>query len=204
MPRKPLIRCDTFPYHVTTRTNNQEWFSLDMDTIWNICMRCMKIAYQKHPVDIISFVLMNNHYHLIIQTPKCNLDLFMYEFNKNLSLQLRLKTNLINRMFGARYKWCLIKSWNYLGNCYRYVYQNPVRARLTDKCENYPYSTLYYKSRGILLDVPLCDKLGLAHGHKLIWINQTISESENRSIKSALFRTELVNIKDSTTRRLLK
>lgn len=52
-----------------------------MDEVWQICLDCMKEAHQKHKVEVISFVLMSNHYHLLLRTPDANLDLFMYEFN---------------------------------------------------------------------------------------------------------------------------
>ena len=82
MPRKNLIRCNNLPYHVTSRANNKEWFALPMDQVWKICQDCLKAAFDLHKVEIIAFVLMNNHYHLILRTPDANLDQFMYEFNK--------------------------------------------------------------------------------------------------------------------------
>ena len=201
MPRKPLIRCDHYPYHVTSRSNNQEWFNVPINEVWQICLKSLKIAYDKHPADVISFVLMANHYHLLINTPNCNLDQFMYELNKNISLNLRQKTNRTNRMFGGRYKWCLIKSNKYLANCYRYIYQNPLRANVVEKCENYPYSTLYYKARGKMLPIPIIDKFGLAHSYRLLWINEVVGENEKRAIKAALYRTELLDLKDPVARR---
>jgi len=81
MPRKNLIRTNLYPYHVTIRSNNKEWFDLPREIVWKICLRAMVLANQKHPVRIQAFVLMANHYHLLIWTPQCNLDRFMSVFN---------------------------------------------------------------------------------------------------------------------------
>ncbi len=203
MPRKQLIRTHLFPYHITARSNNKDWFELPMEQVWRICLMAMKKAYAKHPVDIISFVLMNNHYHLIVKTPNCDIDLFMYEFNKNISLHLRFRTERVNKMFGGRYKRCLIQSNRYFANCYRYVYQNPMRAKLVNRCEIYPYSSLYYKAKGIGFAVPLFDKMGFSDEFKLIWLNETIDELEVQAIKNGLYRSVLTSLQNPMTRRHL-
>lgn len=204
MPRKPLVRTSLYPYHVTSRANNKEWFELPLDQVWDICIKSMRAAYYKHPVDIISFVLMGNHYHLLVQTPHSNLDQFMYELNKNIAIDLKQRTGRINKIFGGRYKWCLISNMRYLANCYRYIYQNPLRANITKRCQDYPFSTLYYKSRGLHLGIPLCDKLGLADQFKLCWLNQKIEESEEKAIRSALYRSVLSNLKDRKDRKKVR
>ncbi len=116
-----------------------------MEEVWGIAQASFKVALKKHPCDIGQFVLMGNHYHLLVKTPKQNLDLFMYEFGKHFSLQLRRATGLINRMFGGRYKWSIITSNEQLMRVFRYIYQNPLRASLASSCEKYPFSTLYFE-----------------------------------------------------------
>jgi putative transposase len=203
MPRKPLIRNSIYPYHVTARSNNKEWFDLPMKQVWNICLNSIKHANSRHPVDVISFVLMSNHYHLLVKTPDENLDLFMYELNKMISLSMRVKTKRVNKIFGGRYKWCMIQSNRYFANCYRYVYQNPMRANLVDRCEEYPYSTLSYKHSTKKFSVQLFDKLGFADEYKMSWINQPIQENEKEAIQSGLYRTVLSSLRDSKTKFLI-
>jgi len=146
---------------------------------------------------------MNNHYHLMVRTPNRDLDHFMYEFNKHISLKLRLKTKRENKMFGGRYKWCLIQSNRYFANCYRYVYQNPLRANIVTRCQDYPYSSLYYKSKGMPFPVPLYDKLGFIDDFKLLWINETIDDPEVQAIKNGLYRSVLTSLKNPETRHFL-
>lgn len=188
MPRKKLIRTSLYPYHVTARSNNKEWFELPISEVWQICCDCLHMANAKYPVEVISFVLMSNHYHLLLFTPSENLDHFMYELNKNISLKIRQRSNRINHIFGGRYKWCLIKSEKYLSNCYRYIYQNPLRAGTTIQCENYPYSTLFYRIRGQPLPFPVYDYLGIIDEYKLLWLNEPFKDDDIEIIRKGLYR----------------
>ena len=201
MPRKNLIRSSHLPYHVTSRANNQKWFSLPMDQVWDICLKCIKEAHEKHKVEIISFVLMSNHYHLIVRTPEANLDQFMYEFNKRLAFRLKDTTDNINHLLGGRYKWCLIQSQKYFANCYRYVYQNPRRALITDRCEHYPYSTLHFIVYNKDFVVPIFDQMGFKDPFNLNWLNEQINEEETLMLKNGLKRAELKILKVRSNRR---
>lgn len=203
MPRKQLIRTNLFPYHVTTRTNNKEWFEIPIKEVWKMCLYSLKRANQKYPVEVISFVLMSNHYHLILKTPNKDIDLFMYEFNKSLSLLIRTRTGRINSVFGGRYKWCLIRSQTYLYNCYRYVYQNPLRANLCGRVENYPYSSLFYLVHGKSFVVQLFDCFGFKDKFALSWLNQAVENEEIDLLRKGLKTSEFKELKSRTTRKPL-
>ena len=203
MPRPNLIRTHLYPYHVTIRTNNKEWFDIPIDRVWEFCLKSLVEANQVHQVRLISFVLMSNHYHMILKTPDCNLDKFMYEFNKRLSLRIRKESRRINSVFGRRYKWCLIKSQTYLYNCYRYVYQNPLRAGLTDNVANYPYSSLYYLVNGKQFPIVLVDSFGFKDQFALTWLNKTIGQVEIEGVRRGLHSSSLKDLKSRTSRKSL-
>ncbi len=200
MTRANLIRTNLYPYHVTTRTNNKEWFDIPLSEVWKICLHSLRHANDICPVEIISFVLMSNHYHLILKTPNQDIDKFMYEFNKRLSLIIRSRSERINKVFGGRYKWCLIRSQTYLYNCYRYVYQNPVRANVVSRCENYPYSTLFHLIHNRPFSVTLFDAFGFKDEYALSWINCQVGAAEVAAIKKGLKKAELVSLKSRQTR----
>ena len=155
MARKNLIRTNEFPYHVVIRCNNKEWFNLPIAEIWDICIDALKRANFKYPVRIISFVLMNNHYHMILFTPNSDLDKFMKILNSIISKDIRYKTKRINRIFGDRYKWKLINNKQYYNTVLRYIFQNPIHAYMATRCEQYPYSTIYYQTNNISLGIEL-------------------------------------------------
>lgn len=172
-----------------------------MDEVWQIATKALSEAHEKHPVELISFVLMSNHYHMIVRTPSANLDQFMYEFNKRLAFKLKDSTSSINHLLGGRYKWCLIQSNTYLFNCYRYVYQNPIRASLAKKCEEYPYSTLHHIVHNRDFIVPIFDQMGFKDPYMLNWLNAKIDEDEVDALKRGLSRSCLVELKSRKDRR---
>lgn len=144
MPRRKLIRQNQFPYHVTTRTNNKDWFSIPIYEVWDICKFALIRAQKANPVIVHCFVLMGNHYHLLITTPESDIDKFMFYFNKGLSDLINKRSGVINHKFSNRYSWSIVDNKNYLFNVYRYIYQNPVRAKITKDCFSYPYSSLHF------------------------------------------------------------
>lgn len=188
MPRPLTIRQAIYPYHVTTRSNDRKWFEVPIEEVWLIALRALRDAHDKQPVELISFVLMSNHYHMILRTPQANIDKFMHEFNSRFSKGIRAENKNRNRIWGGRYHWCLIKSTHYFANCYRYVYQNPVRAEVVSQAENYPYSTLHYLVQGKKFIIPIFDQYGFKDEFGLNWLNEKIEIHDE--IRKGLRRRE--------------
>ena len=174
MPRTKLIRSDLYPYHITSRSNNKDWFYIPIQDVWGYANELLTSGESQFGVQVRAFVLMNNHYHLCLHTPKANIDDFMYYFNKTLSRKISRQACRINRIFGAPYRWNLIKNDAYYHHVLRYIYQNPVRAGLVKNCEDYLYSDLKKQ--------PISPT-------ELEWINTPIhnKETENTRIKLRKF-----------------
>lgn len=187
MPRKMLIRSADLPYHVTIRCNNREWFDLPMRRVWEICLYSISRANFKRPVNIEAFVLMANHYHLLLYTPNGDLDKFMQIFNTCLSHFLRIETNRINRIFGDRYKWSLVTEQRYYQNVVRYVFQNPIRAGLVSLCQEYPFSSLHYQIHGKKLPFVTPDRF--ADISFINYVNQRLDDEQNHQLKTSLQKT---------------
>lgn len=194
MPRMNLIRTSEFPYHVTSRCHNKDWFTVPLEEVWAFSGEAFKEANKLFPIKLISFVLMGNHYHMIIRTPDSNLDLFMREFNRRLTLKIQRRGEIINQVFGGRYKWCLISVNNYFANCYRYVYQNPVRAGIVLKCEEYQFSTLKNVISCEDYSIPLCDQYGFKDEWGLRWLNESVSDVERELLVNGLRRSEFRDV----------
>ncbi|MFP5387648.1 MAG: transposase, partial [Bacteriovoracia bacterium] len=90
MPRPLLIRSETHPYHVTSRSNNKEFFPIPLKEVWEIMIHQLNIEAQENSLAVHAFVLMGNHFHLLCHTPKGNLDQIMQHL-------LRLTTVKINQ-----------------------------------------------------------------------------------------------------------
>jgi putative transposase len=140
MARKKLQVSLTLPYHVTNRCNNKEWFSIPIDRVWRIFCWILTNSAQNYGVEIHTFVLMSNHYHMIVSTPLGNLDAFMRYFQTEVCRHIQRASGRINHVFGTRYRWTLLEDSEALACAYKYVVRNPVRAGMAKRVQDYPCS----------------------------------------------------------------
>lgn len=199
MPRRRLIRQSEFPYHVYNRSRNKEWYQLDMQTMWKISQYSLKYALERYPVNLHAFVLMSNHYHMIVSTPNADIDKFMQIFGRMFSDRVRWKSDRINQIFGGRYQWTVVDRSNYHFNVIRYVFQNPLRAGHIVKCEDYPFSSLHPKSRNSFYK-PL---FNYWHPNYLKQINELPEKKEELFIRNGLTGMTFKVPKDRMRRREL-
>lgn len=187
MGRQNLIRQNTFPYHICSRSNHGTWFSIPLPEVWELSLHALSKAYRKtdQAVKLHAFVLMSNHYHMLLTTPNSDIDSFMYFFNKELSLQLRNKTQLKNRMLGGRYKYSIVSSNNYLWRVFRYVYQNPLRAQMCHKVEEYLFSTLSCQINCRPFPLPI-DRELFDVNENIHWLNEKLPDDQSAGIKKGL------------------
>lgn len=114
MPRKPLIRSKTLPYHVTLRCNNREPFHSPDFAVWNIICNQIAEAQNRYQWKIHAFVLMPNHLHMLVTTPEEDLGIIMRDFVAITTKKLNRHAGRSGRVFGKRYHWSLVDDENYL------------------------------------------------------------------------------------------
>jgi putative transposase len=211
MPRPILIRTDEFPYHITCRTNNKEWFPIDIKDCWNILINYLEIVSDKYGLKIVSFVLMSNHFHLIASTPFCNIDVIMNYLLREVSKEIGRKAGRINHIFGNKYKWSLIQNDLYFSHAYKYLIRNPVKASIVSRVEDYDYSTFAQLVNGNKLPFD-CDNLTNFGdefvpsdlNQRLEWLNQPYHPNENSIIRKALNRSIFQFTKNKTDEKWVK
>ncbi len=157
MPSKNRIAQAEHPYHVTLRAHNRSDFDIDLSYLWDFC--CDQLLFSTHAfkIEIHAFVLMKNHYHLILKTPESNISKFMGYFNQEFGREVRNSSKDINRQFGARYHSSIIDNQKYYEHAYKYVYRNPVEARFCKFVQDYPYSSLQFLNGYGRYRFPICD-----------------------------------------------
>lgn len=142
MPRKLLIKSDSLPYHVTARANNREKFHLPLTRLWELIgTECLNLALV-YEIEIHALVLMPNHFHMIVTVPKHDLGKVMSVFMASITRTSNLISGRSGHIFGGPYHWSLINSSRYFAHALKYVYRNPVRARICDRVERYRFSSL--------------------------------------------------------------
>ena len=118
-------------YHVTSRGNEKKAvFKGDEDRIR--FLNTLQHVNKRYNWICHAYCLMDNHYHLLIETPDGNLALGMRQLNG-------VYTQLFNRfhgrpghLFQGRYKSILIQKDSHLLEVCRYVVLNPVRAKMVE------------------------------------------------------------------------
>ena len=72
MPRSPRIEFPGAMYHVLARGNRHEPIVLADDDRW-MFLRTLGEMAERTEIRVHAYALMDNHYHLVIETPKANL-----------------------------------------------------------------------------------------------------------------------------------
>ena len=180
MPRKKLFPTDLFPIHVTARSFNREWFDLPTHQMWDIFSRYLYFCTLIYGIRIHSFVLMSNHFHLLITDQQRKLDEAMAYLLKEVSRAVKGESAETSDVFDGGCNCSVIRNRVYYDFAYKYVYRNPVEARISEKVEAYPFSSL----RGLLgmdhLSFPAFDNSNLIANPnaQLRWLNSPFPTTE--------------------------
>lgn len=94
-------------------------------------------------IELISFVLMPNHFHLELrQTNKKDIESFMRSLITKYSKYFNKKYERVGPLFQGRYKAVLVKSKEYLLYLSKYMHRNPLELLIRDQpLESYPWSS---------------------------------------------------------------
>ena len=87
---------------------------------------------------------MNNHYHLLIETPDANLSKGMRQLNGVFTQSINRKHHRVGHLFQGRYKSILVDKDAYLLELCRYIVLNPVRAKMVDTPDDWLWSSWHY------------------------------------------------------------
>lgn len=133
----------TFPgafYHVTSRGNEQKAvFKSKRDR--EKFLEYLGSATERYNAVIHAFCLMDNHYHLLMETPSANLPQIMRHINGAYTTYFNIKRDRSGHLFQGRYKAVLVDKNPYAKELSRYIHLNPVRAHMVKAPEAYPWSS---------------------------------------------------------------
>ncbi|MCL4537975.1 MAG: transposase [Nitrospirae bacterium] len=127
-------------YHITSRGNERKDIFLDDEDRYEF-LSVLGDYHDRYGILIHSYVLMSNHYHLIIETPEGNLLKVMHGINGRYTGYFNRRYARSGHLFQGRYKGILVDKENYLVQLSRYVHLNPVRARIVPRPEAYRWSS---------------------------------------------------------------
>lgn len=127
-------------YHVITRGNDRQHVFLDDDdfaAFRGVMGRVIdRFSWLCH-----TYCLMNNHYHLLIETPKPNLPDGMRQLNGVYAQGFNGRHGRCGHLFQARYRSILVEKDTHLLEVARYIVLNPIRAGIWDHPSDYRWSS---------------------------------------------------------------
>lgn len=127
-------------YHITSRGNEKKSIFLnkvDRERFLHI----LKEYHTRHRVLVHAYVLMDNHYRILLETPRRNLLKVMHGINGGYTGYFNRKYQRVGHLFQGRYRAILVDKDQYLLPLSRYIHLNPVRAGIVDRPEGYSYSS---------------------------------------------------------------
>lgn len=122
--------------------------------------------------ELLAYCLMPNHFHFLVYTNEKSIiplkigsltltalsngfRLLLSSYAKGINIQQGNSGSLFRQK--TKYKLLEVDSKNYSFTCFNYIHQNPMKAKLVDKMENWPYSSFvdYWKNN----ENSICNKI---------------------------------------------
>jgi REP element-mobilizing transposase RayT len=125
---------------VTSRGDHREKIYLDDEDRRTFVDLLGKEIFQQHWL-CYAYCLMDNHYHVLIETPEPNLVRGMRRLNGVYTQSFNRRHGRVGHVFQGRYKAILVDKENYLLELCRYIVLNPVRAKIATTAEKWPWSS---------------------------------------------------------------
>lgn len=142
MARPLRIEFEGAVYHVTARGNERKKIFFAKGD-YERFKEYLTVARERFGCFLHGYVLMGNHYHLILETPEGNLSRVMHYLNGSYTTYINTRRKRRGHLFQGRYKSILVDKDSYLMELSRYVHLNPVRAGIVQRPDEYAYSSYH-------------------------------------------------------------
>jgi len=140
MARAWRIEYEGALYHVLSRGNEQGDIYRDaedrlsfMDSLGEMSVR--------FDIDIFAYVLMNNHYHILLRTNRANLSRGMQWLGATYTRRFNNRHMRSGHLFQGRFKNIIVQNDAYLMQLSYYIHRNPLRAKMVKRLADYKWSS---------------------------------------------------------------
>ena len=146
MPRTARLFIENAVYHIIVRSNNGRTI-FDNDRAFKAYLTLVHRYKLRFCCLIYCYCLMKNHVHLLIESPrgKSAMSSFMKGINQTYSMIIKSEKGTIGHLWQDRYKSLVVCKDSYLHNLVTYIENNPVRAGIVIRPEDYAWSS--YRAR---------------------------------------------------------
>ena len=148
MPRRARLSVPGIPWHIIQRGNNRAvCFNAAAD--YQFYLHCLDELAGKFGCAIHAYVLMTNHVHLLLTPQKTgSAALLMKHLGQRYVQYFNRTYQRTGTLWEGRFRSCLTQTENYVLACYRYIEQNPVRAGMVKRPQDYRWSSYHANGAG--------------------------------------------------------
>jgi REP element-mobilizing transposase RayT len=140
MPRRLRIEFEDAIYHVMARGNARQKIVRD-DADRRRLIEGLEQAAVRYGWELLCYVIMGNHLHLLLKTPRPNLGAGMQSFLSGFAIWAGRRWRRVGHLFQGRYRAEMIEDESYYWTVSRYIHLNPVRAGLVQRPEQWAWSS---------------------------------------------------------------
>ena len=188
MPRRRLTGCGGFVFHVMNRSAKQlALFEAPDD--FDLFLEVLAEAEERCPIRLLEYCVMPNHFHLLVwPETDTQLSTYMRWITGVHGQRWRRQRGLSGKgaVYQGRFRWVAVQSGEHYDIARRYIWQNPVRARLADQARTWPWSSA---SDAPMPRRPTLDLGPLLTGHpRQAGLEQRLEASAEHEMREALRR----------------
>lgn len=140
MTRQLRIEYEGAFYHVLSRGNERKDIFRD-DKDRGLFIEILGEMSERFSVDIFAYVLMGNHYHLLLRTNRPNISKSMQWLGVTYTRRFNIRYRRSGHLFQGRFKSFLIENDKYLLILSCYIHRNPLRAEFVRRLVDYQWSS---------------------------------------------------------------
>lgn len=140
MSRPQRIVYENAYYHVMNHgASGRQLFHNDDDH--QVFLNTVEEAHYQFNIEVHAYLLMKNHYHLLIKTPRGNLSRAMRHINGVYTQRYNRSRKMDGALFRGRYKAILVDADSYLLHLSKYIHLLPLTERIVTDLIHYPWSS---------------------------------------------------------------
>jgi len=140
MARQLRVEFENAFYHITSRGNQRDKIFYDVSDRERF-LEILSRTKERYGFLLHAYALMDNHYHLLMETPRANLSQIMQNINTSYAVYINRKYQRSGHLLQGRFKGIIVDKDRYLVALSRYIHLNPVRVRLVKRPIEYPWTS---------------------------------------------------------------
>ena len=140
MPRTAREKSCTGIYHIMMRGIDKRSIFMQNQDYKQFLIQLQR-AKIKSDINVLAYCLMKNHVHLLLKEGHEEIGNTVRRINVGYALYHNYTHERVGHLFQDRFKSEAVNDDGYLYTVFRYIHQNPVKAGLVNKIEDYPWSS---------------------------------------------------------------